>query len=132
MVSIKGVGVLHRELSNPNQAGSRTSIIAPLGLNLVNQLRHLLVAVDLKASDIGNDLFVGHRKDHIPTDSVVEAAHLAIDRVEAAGLFPDVSRVHHWHEDLLAPDRIDLFADDLFDLLNRTVAQGEKGKDARP
>ena len=38
----------------------RTRLVAKLGLNLVPDLRKLLVAAQFLAGDIGHDLFVGH------------------------------------------------------------------------
>ncbi len=116
LVSIEGVAILHRKFPDPDQASPGTGIIPPLRLNLVDELGHFLIAVDFKAGDISNDLFVGHRKDHVTANAVVEATHLFIDRVEAPSFFPDIGGVHHRHENLLAPNGIHLFADNLFNL----------------
>ena len=45
VVGVEGVGVLHVELAHPYQPGAGTGFVAELGLNLVQQLRQVAVAL---------------------------------------------------------------------------------------
>jgi hypothetical protein len=55
-----GFANLRDELTDAGKAGLGTGLVAKLGLDLVTDLRELLVAAELAASDGGHDLFVGH------------------------------------------------------------------------
>ena len=60
VVEIEGVGILHQELTDAEQAGLGTGLVAEFGLDLVPDLGELLVAAELSAGNGGHDLFVGH------------------------------------------------------------------------
>ena len=130
LVAIGGVGVLHGELAHADQATARTRLITPLCLEVIDLLRELAPRADELAQQIGNDLFVGHRKDHVAISAILESAHLWADLVVAPRLAPKVGWVHHRHEHLLPVDGVHLFADDLGDPLVDAHAEGEKRVDS--
>ena len=88
VVDVEGVGVLHDELADAQQAGLGAGLVAELGLDLVPDLRELLVAAELVARDGGHDLFVGHGEAELGAFAVLEAEHV----VAHDGQRPDSSQ----------------------------------------
>ena len=72
------------ELARAQDAALGPRLVALLGLDVVPELRQLLVAVDLARGQPGDDLFVGHRQRHVGALAVLEAEELLVDRVPAA------------------------------------------------
>ncbi len=101
-VDVEGVGVLHDELADAEEAGLGAGLVAELGLDLVPDLGELLVAAELVAGDGGHDLFVGHGEAELGAFAVLEAEHVVAHDGPAAGLFPDLARVEGGEEELLA------------------------------
>jgi hypothetical protein len=129
-VDVEGVSVLHGELADAQQAGFGAGLVAELGLDLVPDLRKLLVAAQLAARDGGHDLFVGHAEAEIGALAVLEAKHGVAHDGPAAGLLPRLARQEGGEKELLA-DGVHLFADDGDDLVERSLAEEEVVIDAR-
>ena len=130
LVDVEAVGVLHAELARAQDAALGPRLVALLGLDVVPHLRELLVAVDLPRGQPGDHLFVGHGQRHVGALAVLEAEHLAADGVPAAALLPDLRRLQHRHEHLLAADAVHLLTDDLRDLLHDAPAGRQVHVDA--
>ena len=130
LVAVEGVGVLHRELPHADQTCPGAGIVAPLRLDLVDQEWQPLVGVDLAAGDVRDGLLMGHGEDHVASDPVLEAAHLLVDGVVAAGLLPDVGGVDDGHQDLLSSNPLHLLADDGLYLRRGAEAEGQEGEDS--
>ena len=128
-VEIEGVGVLHEELADAEEAGAGAGLVAELGLDLVPDLGKLLVGAELVAGEGGHDLFVGHGEAELGALAVLEAKHVVAHGSPAAGLLPELGGVEGGEEELLA-DGVHLFADDAHDLVDRAVAEKEIGVDA--
>ena len=128
---VEAVGVLHDELTRAKDSALGAGFVALLGLDVVPELRKLLVAVYLTRCQPGDDLFVGHSERHVRAFAVLETEEFVADRAPAAGLLPDLRRVEDGHEDLLAADAIHLLADDGGDLLHDAPAGGQVHVDAR-
>jgi len=75
-VDVEGVRILHEELSDAKETGLWPQFIAELGLDLIPDLRELLVAPQLAACDRGHDLFMRHCKAEISALAVLEAEHV--------------------------------------------------------
>ena len=131
LVPVEGVGILHRELADPDQPAAGARLVAPLGLDVVDDHRQLAVGVDLLPRQIGDDLLVGHRQDHVAVATVLEAGHLRADRVVAARFSPDVGGMDDRHQQLLPADGVHLLADDLLDLAHDPPAERQQAVDAR-
>ena len=56
---VEGVGVLHDELTAAQDASARAGLIAILGLDLVENLREILIGVQLPLDEPGEQLLVG-------------------------------------------------------------------------
>ena len=59
-IDIERVRVLHDELPHPQQTGLGPRFVAKFGLNLIPDLRQLLVAAQFLAGDFRHVLFVRH------------------------------------------------------------------------
>ena len=75
-VDIKRVCVLHDELAHAQQSRFGTWLVAELCLNLIPDLRKLLIAAHLLACDFGHDFLVCHAQAQIAPTPVLEAKHV--------------------------------------------------------
>ncbi len=57
LVYVEGIGILHDEFTRTHYAEARAHLVAKLGLNVIQVDRQLLVAPELLARDVGDDLF---------------------------------------------------------------------------
>jgi hypothetical protein len=114
LVQVEAVGVLHGELPHPQQAGLGAGLVAELGLDLVPDLRQLAVGAQLQRQQ-REDLLVGHAEREVGAPAVAQPEHLLAHGRPAAGPLPDLGRVHHRQQELLAADAVHLLADDLDD-----------------
>ena len=90
----------------------RPRLIAELGLDLIPDLRQLLVAAQLAARDDGHDLFVRHAQAQIAAEAVLQPEHVVAHDVPAAGFLPDFGRIQRGQQHLLRADGVHLLAHD--------------------
>ena len=88
LVQIEGVAVLHDELPHAQQACLRSRLIAKLGLDLVPDLRQLLVAAQLAARNRRHDLLMRHAEAEIGAFAVFQAEHVVAHARPAATFLP--------------------------------------------
>ena len=113
LVAVERVAVLHHELAEAQEAGARARLVPVLGLEVVPELRQLLVRLDLARVE-GDGLLVRHRQ-HVRASVAVGDVKDLRD-ADAAGRLPQLGRGEHRHLHLLRADRVHLLADDLLDL----------------
>ena len=103
--------------------------VTELGLDVVDHEGQLAVGMNLLVQQIGDDLFVRHRKHHVVIGPIAEADEgwSWRRRVIAPGRPPNLGRVDHGHAQLLATDGVHLLAHNTFDLLQHTPAQRQVG-----
>ena len=130
LVDVEGIAVLHGELAHAQQAGLGPRLVAELGLNLVPDLRQLLVAAQFAAGDGGHDLFVRHAQAEIGALAVLEAEHVVAHARPAAALLPRLAGKNGGQVKLLA-DPVHLLAHDADDLVQRALAEEEVVVNAR-
>ena len=124
LVDVEGVAILHDELAHAQQARFGPRLVAELGLNLVPDLRQLLVAAQFAARDRGHDLFVRHAQAQVGALAVFQAEHVFAHGRPAAALLPRLA----WHNPRqveLLRDLVHLVADNGDDLVQRALAQEE-------
>ena len=92
-VQVKRVGILHHELSHAQQPGFWARFIAKLGLNLIPDLRKLLVAAQFFPRDLGHVLFVRHRQTQFSPLAVFQAEQVVAHHRPAAAAFPQFARM---------------------------------------
>ena len=124
LVDVKGVAVLHDELAHAQQARLGPRLVAELGLNLVPDLRQLLVAAQFAARDRGHDLFVRHAQAQVRALAVFQAEHVFAHGRPAAALLPRLAR-HNPRQVELLRDLVHLVAHNGDDLVQRALAQEE-------
>ena len=129
LVTVKAVAVFHCELTDSDQACSGTGVVTPLCLNLENQQRKTLVGINYASSKVCTALFMSHCKTHVAVLAVFEAGHFAVNTVETACLLPDIAGVYHRHKNFLGSNALHLLANNGFNLLYRSEAKRQKGKD---
>ena len=130
-VAIERVGVLHRELSAPHHTESRPSLVAKLGLDVIEIFRQGAVASKFLPRNVGDHLFAGGLDDEIAFVPVFDAQQFGPHLLEASGLLPQFGRLHHGHQQLHGAGPIHLLANDGFNSPNHAQAHGHVGVDAR-
>ena len=113
LITIRGIGVLHRELAHANQATARTGFIAPFCLEVIDLLRKLSPGVHQLAEKVGHHLFVRHGENHVASATIFESTHLRADLVVSSCLPPEIGGVNDRHQHLLSTDGVHLFSDHL-------------------
>jgi hypothetical protein len=131
-IHVEGVGVLHRELADPQEAGLGARLVAELGLDLVPDLGELPIAAQLVTGDRGEDLLVRHAEAVVGPLPVLEPEHVVAHDLPPAALLPDLGRMDRGEEELLAADGVHLLADDPLDLRERASGERQVVVDPRP
>ena len=114
-----------------SKPGLRPRFIAKLGLNLIPDLRQLLVAAQFAARNERHHLFVRHTQAEIAAKAVLQAEHVVAHDVPAARFLPDLRRVQRRQQHLLAADRVHLLAHNLLNFQQRALRQQQIIVDAR-
>jgi len=91
---MEGVGVLHDELPCAHDAEAGTDLVAKLGLDLVEVERQLLVALDLAAEQVGDDLLVGRADAELATVAVLQAQQLGAVLFPASRFLPQLGGLY--------------------------------------
>src|SRR5258708_29787108 len=117
LVDIERIGILHQKLADAQKAGLGARLVAELSLNLVPDLRELLVAAELLAGDVGDDLFVSHGEAELGAPAILQAEHVVAHAGPAAAGLPNLFGVDRWKKELLT-DAVHLLAHDRDDLVD--------------
>src|SRR5262249_8704311 len=88
VISMKGVGVFHDELTGTHYPKAGSDLVAKLGLNLIEVDRQLAVAADLSAGDVGDYLLVCGAKAIVAFVPVLDLQHLWTELIPASALLP--------------------------------------------
>ena len=113
LITIRRIGVLHRELAHANQATARTGFISPLCLEVIDLLRKLSPGAHQFAKEVGHHLFVRHGENHVASATIFETTHLRANLVVSSRLPPEIGGVNDRHQHLLPTDGVHLFTDHL-------------------
>ena len=122
-IHIERVRVLHDELADAHQPALGPRLVAEFSLDLVPDLRKMLVAAQFAARQDGHDFLVRHAQAHVAAEAVLQAEHVVAHDVPAAGLLPDLRRIQCGQQHFLRADGVHLFAHDGGDLQQGTLGQ---------
>src|SRR5207249_11222131 len=120
----------HDELTRAHHAESRTYFVAKLGLNVVEVDRELLVALELLARDVCDDLFRRWLNDEVALVPILEAQKLWPVLVPATGFLPQLRGLNDRHQQLDGAGAIHFFTHHGFDLAQHPHAERQPGVDA--
>jgi hypothetical protein len=123
LVPIERVRVLHDELTDADETGSRPRLVPVLRLEVVEHLREIAIRLDLARVE-RDGLLVRQREDELAIVAITELEELG--DVVAVGRLPELGRGQDGHRELLRPDRVHLFANDLNDVLVNAPAERKK------
>ena len=129
LIRIETVGVLHAEFPAAHHPEPRPYLVAKLGLDLVEISRELPVCLDPVADQIGNHLLMGRPETVFPVMAIAKAQQFLAVMDPAVRFLPELGRLNHRQEHLLGPGPVHLLADNLLDLADHPVSQGEIGID---
>ena len=127
---MEGVGILHGEFADADEAGAGAGFVAEFGLDLVDHEGVARVGLGAVADQLHGGLLMGHAEHHRGVVAVGEAQQLVADGGVTAGLVPERAGQHDGEEDLLAVDAVHLLAHDLLDLRGDALGNGEQRIDA--
>ena len=129
-VDVHRIGILHREFAHPEESALGPRLVSKLGLELVPGLGEFLIRAKF-AGQVGKDLLVGHPQADITAPAILELEHLAAHFRPAPAAIPDFPGMEAGQTKFLGPAAIHLLANDLFDLLEHPLSQGQQGIDTR-
>ena len=127
LVDIEAVRVFHDELARAQNACAGARLIAPLRLEVIDDLWHLLVALDLLHRVQVHELLMRVAHHELAAVVVFRAEGDRLQHLPPAGLLPCLRGREDGHLHLLGPDAVLLFADDPLDLLSDAEAEGQPG-----
>lgn len=130
-VAVEGVCVLHREFAAAHDAETRTALVTELGLDLVEIDGQLLVRANFSAGDVGHHLLRRRLHDEVALVAILEAQQLVAHLVPAAGLLPQLARLHHRHQHLHRAGGVHFLTHDLLDLADHAQTHGHVRIEAR-
>ena len=120
---MEGIGILHDEFARAHDTEARTDLVAELGLDLVEVEWQLLVGADLLARDVGDDFLVRRAETEIALMPVFDLQHLRTEHRPAAGLFPQLLRLHGRHQQFERACPVHFLAHHRLDLAQHAQAQ---------
>ena len=94
---MKGIGIFHAEFSGAHDTKAWTTLIAKLGLNLIEVGGQLFIAVNFIANNIGDHFFVSRAETEFAVMAIFNAQQLRTHFVPAARLLPEIGRLNHGH-----------------------------------
>ena len=127
VVDVEGVGVLHDELAAAQQAGTGASLVAVLGLNLVQVNRQILVGGVQVLDQQGEHFLVSGGQQHVGALTVLEAEEVIAVLVPAVRGLVGLAGQQRREVHLLRADGFHLFTDDVLDLAQYLQAQRQPG-----
>ena len=130
VVGVEGVGVLHQEFAGAHHAETRPDLVAELGLDLVEVDRQLLVALQLVAGQLGDDLLVGRSKAELTLVAILQAQEFRAVLLPATGLLPQLRGLYRRHQDLEGAGAVHLLAHDTLHLAQDPQPQRQPGVQA--
>ena len=127
---MEGVGVLHDEFARAHHAEARPDLVAELGLDLVEIDRQLAVALQLAPREVGDHFLVRRPEAVRPVVAVLHAQQFRPELLPAAGLLPELGRLHGRHQHLERAGAVHFLADDPLDLAQHAQAHRQPGVEA--
>src|SRR5207253_10149486 len=106
LIDIESVRVLHNEVAHPQHAGLRSRLVAKLYLDLIPDLRQLLVRAEFVTGDRSEYFFMRHPQTHVRAFTILELEHLVAHYGPAARFFPQFARMQGGQEKLLPTNPI--------------------------
>ena len=130
LVHVKGVGILHHELTTAQQAGPRPGLVTVLDLDLVQEQRQVFVRVAEVFDHEGEHLLMGGAEQHVGALAVDEPEQVVAVFGPPVGGFVRLARQQTRKAHLLGADGVHLFSNDLFHLVVNTQTQRQPRVDA--
>ena len=124
-IGVKAVGVLHDEFPPPDQSEAGPDLIPKLHLDLVEIEGQLPVGMHFFAHQVGDHFLMGGPETAVPAVAVLEAQQFLAVNLPAAGLLPQLRRLHRGHQHLLGPGPVHLLPDDPLHLAEDPQTQGQ-------
>ncbi len=129
-VGVERIRVLHQELARAHDAEARADLVAELHLDLVEVDRQLLVALELRAREVGDDFLV-RRAVAVPgVLAILDLEELSAKLLPAAGFVPELLRLHRRHQELYRAGAVHFLAHDRLDLAQHAKAERAPRVDA--
>ena len=126
-ITVKRIGVLHREFTTAHHPETRTALVAEFRLNVEEIHRQLTPALDFMTGDIGDDLF-GRRLQHeVAHMTIFDAQEFGTVLLPASGFLPEFCRLHHRHQQFNRSGTNHFVADNVFNFADDAKAKRHVG-----
>ena len=123
VVDVEGVGVLHHELADAQDARARPCLVAVFVLDLEQQQREVLVGAVFALDGQGEQLFVRRAQQVVVAAAVLEPKHAVAVLGPAVRRLVRRTRQQGGEQDLLPADRVHLLAHHAFDVAQHPQPQ---------
>ncbi len=130
-IHVERVRVLHDESAQAHQAGFWPWLVAKLDLNLIPNLRQLLVRTDFIARDGREHFFMRHAETHVRAFAILKTEHVIADRTPTPRLLPDFRRMQRGQIKLLSTDPVHFLPQNLNDFQGDALAERQIRIDSR-
>ena len=130
VIQVEAVAVLHQELAPAHDAEAGPHLVPELPLNLIGDLRQLLVAADRLPVEIGDHLLVRRSVEQVALMPVPDAQHFLPVILVAAALLPQRRRLDRGHQHFLRARGVLLLAHDVGDVVQHAEPGRQPGIDA--
>ena len=127
---IKVVAILHVEFAAPHHAETRADLIAEFPLDLIHRQWQILVAIHMRAEDVGDQFLRRRREQHVALMPIRDAQHLGTVGIIAPAFAPQIGGLDRGHQHRQVTGADLFLMNDLFDLFQDLVAQGQPRIDA--
>ena len=127
LVLVKGIQILHDELTATHQTKAGADLITILILNLIQHQRQLLVGTHFITHQGSHHFLMGRPQAELTAMTVTHPEHLITVHAPAAAFLPDFRRLHNRHGNLLAACLVHFLTDNLLNLLDSTPCQRQIG-----
>ncbi len=124
LVDVKGIGVLHDEFTDPDQAEPRSGFVPVFVLDLVQVVGKVLVAAPIHGCSHREQFFMGRSQGVGFAIPVFQGEHVVPEGFPAAGLDIDFFRDNGRHQKFLGTFGIHFLADDFLDVFQDLLAHG--------
>ena len=120
---VKVISILHQKFAPTHDAKARAYFIPEFPLDLVHGQRQIFVAADMRAENVGDELFGGGREQHVAIVTIGDAQHFGPIGIIATTLAPQIRRLDGWHQHRQVACTQLFFVNDILDLAQHLEAK---------
>ena len=129
-IGIERICVLHFELTNAQEATTRSSLVTEFGLYLVQDERHVAMTGYPIASHDRDRFLVSRRENHLAFATVGESRKWRDVGICSTTLLPNRTRLNDGHRNFETANGVHLFANNVAYLVQTALSERHDAEDA--